>query len=115
MDGPVAKVPQMVEALQSRVDTLGKSRKLPANVDKATWETVKTDFETMKTEWTDASPQFASGQADAAVRKARDVKAKGDAILVRARHAHRLNHRGCVIAVDTGRNRSPNGYRCGRR
>ena len=34
-----AKVPQMVEAIQSRVDTLGKSRKLPANVDKATWET----------------------------------------------------------------------------
>ena len=33
----------MVEAIQSRVDTLGKSHKLPANVDKATWETVKTD------------------------------------------------------------------------
>ena len=76
-----AKVPQMVEAIQSRVDTLGKSRKLPANVDKATWETVKTDFETMKTEWTDATTQFASGQADEAVRKAREVKAKGDQIL----------------------------------
>jgi hypothetical protein len=78
-----AKVPQMVEAIQSRVDTLGKSRKLPANVDKATWETVKTDFETMKTEWTDAAAQFASGQGDAAVRKAREVKAKGDQILAK--------------------------------
>ena len=52
-----------------------------ANIDKATWETVKTDFESMKTEWTDASAQFASGQADAAVRKAREVKAKGEVIL----------------------------------
>ena len=42
---------------------------------------MKTDFETMKTEWTDATTQFASGQADAAVRKAREVKAKGDQIL----------------------------------
>ncbi|HEU5133935.1 MAG TPA: hypothetical protein VFU13_02210 [Steroidobacteraceae bacterium] len=76
-----AKVPQMVEAIQSRVDTLGKSRKLPANLDKAAWETVKTDFEAMKTEWTDATAQFASGQAGEAVRKAREVKAKGDQIL----------------------------------
>ena len=75
------KVPQMVEAIQSRVDTLGKSKKLPANLDKATWETVKTNFDTMKTEWTDAAAQFASGQAGEAVRKAREVKAKGDMIL----------------------------------
>ena len=78
-----AKVPQMVEAIQSRVDTLGKSRKLPAGLDKASFESVKTTFETMKTEWSDAAAQFASGEAGEAVRKAREVKAKGDEILAK--------------------------------
>ena len=76
-------MPQMVEALQSRVDTLSKSRKLPSGVDKATFESVKTDFETVKTEWTDASSEFASGMAADAVRKARNAKTKGETILAR--------------------------------
>ena len=39
-----AKVPQMVEAIQTRVDTLSKSRRLPKNLDKAGFEAVKTDL-----------------------------------------------------------------------
>ena len=78
-----AKVPQMVEAIQTRVDTLSKSRKLPKNLDKAGFETVKTDLETMKTEWTEAGSQFASGMAADAVRKARAAKAKGDELLAK--------------------------------
>lgn len=76
-------VPQLVEAIQSRVDTLAKSRKLPANVDKATFETIKTDFETVKTDWTTAGSQFASGAAADAVRTARAARAKGEEILVK--------------------------------
>jgi hypothetical protein len=76
-------VPQMVEAIQSRVDTLSKSRKLPANVDKATFETIKTDFETVKADWTSASSQFASGAAADAVRTARAARSKGEEILVK--------------------------------
>lgn len=76
-------VPQMVEAIQSRVDTLSKSRKLPANVDKATFETIKTDFEQVKTDWTSAGSQFASGAAADAVRTARAARAKGEEILVK--------------------------------
>ena len=75
-----AKVPQMVQAIQTKVDALNKSRKLPKDMDRATWESVKTEFETMKTDWTDATAQFASGEAGEAVRKARDVKTKGDQI-----------------------------------
>jgi hypothetical protein len=77
------KVPQMVEAIQSRVDTLSKSRKLPKNLDKAGFDTVKADLETMKTEWTEAGSQFASGMAADAVRKARAAKARGDEILAK--------------------------------
>jgi len=76
-------VPQMVEAIQSRVDTLSKSHKLPKDVDKATFETIKTDFETVKTDWTSASSQFASGAAADAVRTARAAKSKGEEILVK--------------------------------
>jgi hypothetical protein len=78
-----AKMPQMVEVLQSRIDTLSKSRKLPSGVDKATFESVKTDFEAVKTEWAEASSEFASGMAADAVRKARNAKTKGESILVR--------------------------------
>jgi chromosome segregation ATPase len=78
-----AKMPQMVETLQSRIDTLSKSRKLPSGVDKATFESVKTDFETVKTQWAEASSEFASGMSADAVRKARNAKTMGESILVR--------------------------------
>jgi chromosome segregation ATPase len=78
-----SKVPQMVEALQSRVDTLSKSRKLPKDLDKAGFDSVKAEFETMKTEWTEAGSEFASGMAADAVRKARAAKAKGDELLAK--------------------------------
>jgi ActR/RegA family two-component response regulator len=74
-------VPQMIEAIQSRVDMLTKSRKLPKNVDKAAFETITSGFETMKSEWTQASSEFTSGMAADAVRRARNVKTKGDEIL----------------------------------
>jgi ActR/RegA family two-component response regulator len=74
-------VPQMIEAIQSRVDVLTKSRKLPKDVDKAAFETIKSGFETMKSEWTQASSEYTSGMAADAVRKARNVKSKGDEIL----------------------------------
>lgn len=77
------KMPQMVEALQSRIDTLSKSRKLPADLDKATFESVKTDFEAVKAEWTEAGSEFASGMAADAVRKARSAKSKGEMILAK--------------------------------
>ena len=78
-----AKMPQMVEALQSRIDTLSKSKKLPKDLDKASFDTIKADFESLKTEWTAAGADFASGLAGDAVRKARSAKAKGEMILAK--------------------------------
>ncbi|MEO8018930.1 MAG: hypothetical protein ABI769_14040 [Pseudomonadota bacterium] len=78
-----AKLPQMVEAIQSRVDILSKSKKLPKDLDKTSFDTVKADFETLKTDWAAASSDFASGAAAEAVRKARAVKAKGEEILTK--------------------------------
>ena len=75
------KMPQMVDAIQSRVDILSKSKKLPKDLDKASFETVKTNLESLKAEWTEAGTEFASGAAAEAVRKARAAKAKGEEIL----------------------------------
>jgi ActR/RegA family two-component response regulator len=75
-----ASVPQLVDAIQGRVDTLSKSRKLPKDVDKATFETIKTEFETVKTDWTDATREFAAGAAADAVRKGRTVRSKAEEI-----------------------------------
>ena len=74
-------VPPMVEKLQARVDQLAKSKKFPKGMDKAAFETAKTGFESLKTEWTEATSEFASGQAANAVRKARGAKAKAEELI----------------------------------
>jgi len=75
-----ASVPPLVDAIQGRVDTLTKSRKLPKDVDKPTFETIKTDFETVKTDWTSATQEFTAGAAADAVRKGRAARAKAEEI-----------------------------------
>lgn len=76
-----ASVPKMVEAIQSRVDTLSSSRKLPKNVSKEAFESAKSGLDSMKTSWSEASAEFAEGKASQAVEKARSVKAKGEEVL----------------------------------
>ena len=78
-----SSVPPMVEKLQARVDQLAKSKKFPKGMDKAGFETAKTDFESLKTEWTEAASEFASGQAANAVRKARGAKAKAEELITK--------------------------------
>jgi chromosome segregation ATPase len=72
------EVPQLVEAIQSRVDSLSVSGKLPENVKKETFETAKAGLETMKSMWTEASNAFSAGNATEAADKARLVKAKAE-------------------------------------
>jgi hypothetical protein len=71
-----ASVGPAVETLQQRVDQLSKTRKYPKGIDKAGFETAKTDFENAKTEWTQAGADFAEGKAAEALRRARAVKAQ---------------------------------------
>ncbi len=78
-----SSVPPMVEKLQARVDQLVKTKKLPKGMDKAGFETAKASFESLKTEWTEAASEFASGQAANAVRKARSAKAAAEDLMTR--------------------------------
>ena len=76
-----AAVPPLVEKLQARVDQLSKTRKYPKGMDKAGFEAARSGFETLKTEWNEASAEFTSGQAASAVRKARSAKARAEELV----------------------------------
>jgi len=76
-----AAVPPLVEKLQARVDQLTKTRKYPKGMDKTAFEAAKSGFETLKTEWSEASAEFTSGEAASAVRKARNAKVKAEELI----------------------------------
>lgn len=76
-----ADVPKMVEAIQSRVDTLSSSKRLPKNVSKETFDGAKSGLESMKSTWAEATAAFSDGKPSEAAEKARAVKAKGAELL----------------------------------
>lgn len=76
-----ADVPRMVEAIQSRVDILGKAKKLPKNVSQEAFDSAKSGLDSMKSLWAEATDAFTSGDAVNAVDKAKGVKAKGEEVL----------------------------------
>ena len=73
-----ASLPALVTRLQTRVDSLTRSRVMPKGYDKTSFEAAKKDFEKVKTSWTEAGSEFSSGLVASAVRKARSAKAKGE-------------------------------------
>jgi hypothetical protein len=76
-----SSVPQAVAAVQSRVDILSKSKKLPQNVDKATLAAAKTGVSEVNTLWTQATAAQSSGNIEQAVGLARQAKEKTDGLL----------------------------------
>lgn len=76
-----ADLPNMVGAIQSRVDILSKSKKLPKNLDSATFESAKSGLEMMKSTWTEATAAASSGNVLDAVAKAQTVKDKGAEVM----------------------------------
>ena len=61
-------MPGLVSAVQTKVDALTKSHKLPAGAADS--------FASIKQSWTDASASFTSGQVADAMAKASAAKAK---------------------------------------
>jgi hypothetical protein len=76
-----ADVPQMMEAIQSRVDTLSKSRKLPKNIDQESFDAAKSGLESMKQDWAAASQASAAGNVEEAVARVKSAQQKGNEIL----------------------------------
>jgi hypothetical protein len=69
-----ANLPQVVSTVQKRVDVLSKSRSLPAGLDAAAFEQVKTDLGTATRTWVEAQADQQTGNIGEAVAKAIDVK-----------------------------------------
>jgi hypothetical protein len=76
-----AGLPKVVEAIQSRVDILSKSKKLPAGITKEKFDDAKSGLQSITQTWTDATAAFQSGSMKDAVTKAQAVKAKAMATL----------------------------------
>ncbi len=76
-----ASMPKMVEAIQSRIGMLAKSRKLPAGLDKAKFEEAKAGLAQMTTAWTEATTAFGAGNLTDAIAKAESVKTKATTIM----------------------------------
>jgi len=70
-------VPKAVEAIQARVDSL-KPAALPKDVTKEELATAKTELETMKTTWTEATAAASAGHTAEAADKGRTVLAKAE-------------------------------------
>jgi hypothetical protein len=73
--------PNMVAAIQSRVDILSKSHHLPAGVTKDGLASAKSGLDAMKAGWTEASNAAASGDFTTAVGKAQAIKAQAADIM----------------------------------
>ncbi len=69
-----ANLPQVVSTVQKRVDVISKSRSLPAGLDAAAFEQVKTDLGTATRTWVEAQADQQTGNIGEAVAKAIDVK-----------------------------------------
>ena len=69
------EVPKAVEAIQARVDSL-KPAALPKDVTKEELATAKTDLETVKTTWAEATAAASAGNTAEATEKGRVVQAK---------------------------------------
>lgn len=70
------EIPKDVEVIQARVDELSVASKLPKDVTKETVATAKTELETVKATWAEATAEASSGKLVEATEKARTVAAK---------------------------------------
>jgi len=74
------EVPKMVQAIESRVDSLSGSR-LPKDVDQESLEAARAALQSMKSLWAEASAAYQAGNAILAADKARMVQAKGEEVI----------------------------------
>jgi hypothetical protein len=69
------EVPKSIEAIQARVDSI-KPNALPKDVTKEELDTAKTELETIKTTWAEATAAAGTGDTATATDKGRIVQAK---------------------------------------
>ena len=79
-EGLSSDVSKQVESIQARIDELSKSKRLPWGIKKEEFEGSKSAFESMKTQWQEATAEYNKGDAIKASAKAKTAKGMGDQI-----------------------------------
>jgi hypothetical protein len=74
-------IPAQMAAVASRVNILSKSKKLPAGLDAASFDAVRSGTDQAKALWDQATAMQASGNMEQAVTAARQVKGNLDAAM----------------------------------
>ncbi|HYQ48626.1 MAG TPA: hypothetical protein VEP69_06135 [Thermodesulfovibrionales bacterium] len=74
-------LPQMLDSIKNRVDSLSKSKKLPANLDKTKLEEAQSGLADVNKVWEEANGAFKEGNLAGAVTKANAVKEKAAEIM----------------------------------
>jgi hypothetical protein len=74
-------LPRMVSAIQSRVDILSQSKKLPKNLSPESFEAAKAGLDAINASWAKATAAAASGDSVSAVSSAKLVQEKGAEVL----------------------------------
>jgi hypothetical protein len=75
-----ASVPGLVRAIAARVADLAAAQRLPRGMDDARFAAARTDLESVARAWSAAAAAFQGGDVPRAVRTAKDVKAKAEAL-----------------------------------
>jgi hypothetical protein len=75
------ELPKLVEAIQGRIDSLGKMRRLPKDMSREAFNNAAADLDWMKSKWAEANGAFNTGYILEAANKAQAVKDKGDELL----------------------------------
>jgi uncharacterized protein YlxW (UPF0749 family) len=73
--------PKMLDAIQSRIDTLSKNHHLPKGVTKDSLASAKTSLDSMKSTWGEATAAATSGDYTTAMSKAQSVKDQATQIM----------------------------------
>lgn len=76
-------LPQTVESIQRRIDSLGKARRLPVGLDKAGLEDAKSSLETLKSDWTEAGAAFNAGEFTEAAAKASAMEVRAAELMAK--------------------------------
>jgi HAMP domain-containing protein len=79
-EGLNAEVPKMVTAIQARVDELSSKKRLPFGINKDEFEGAKGAFESLKSQWAEATAEAAKGDPVEATQKGKTAKGMGEAI-----------------------------------
>jgi hypothetical protein len=80
-EGVSATVSKQVDTIQARIDELSKAKRLPFGINKDEFEGSKSAFESMKTQWAEASAEFKKGDAVEANAKAKTAQGMGEQLM----------------------------------